>query len=280
MRLTTGTAVLAVAGLAVLATGCSSSSPSAAPVRPAVQKAEPVVQQATVKARPLTPKQQLAKAMRTTLGAHTALFRERWSIIYVNPPVEHENINPYRSVAGVADFDNNRYVMHAVEAQHAAQPSFPNATALSDGESFFSGNTTNLVASGVWSKSALTSCDNIDTLADVLSYTTGPIAVKKWVRLYSETGYTKYTVKMDIGRQLQDSCNAEDRALGRTMVGQLADETVWVNSDGQIAMQQFVIDPGTVQVPGVSASEVKAIVLTVELGSFGVKPVIPPHPTS
>jgi hypothetical protein len=278
MRLTTGTAALAVAGLAALATGCSSSSPAAQ--APVVHHAPAVVKPAAVTTAPQTPQQQLARAMRTTLGMHTALFRVRWSISYVTPPAKNENINPYQTVAGVADFDNNRWVQHVVLADHAAQPSFPDATGMSDGDNVFTGSTTSLVNNGVWTKSALQSCNNADSLADVLSFTTGRIAVKKYVRLYGETGYTRYTAKVDFGRQLKDSCSADDRALGSKLVGQLVTEIVWVNRDGEIVLKQIVLDPGAVQVPGVSASQVKAIYRTVELGSFGVSPVIPPHRTS
>jgi hypothetical protein len=238
------------------------------------------VKPAAVKSVPSTPQQQLARATRATLAAHTALFRVRWSINYVTPPAKNEDINPYETVAGVVDFDNNRWVQHVVVADHAAQPTFPSATGVSDGDNVFTGNTTKLVNDGVWNKGTLSACNNADSLADVLSFTTGKIAVKKYQRLYQETGYTQYTAKVDFGRQLQDSCSAADRSVGRSLAGQLMTENVWVNRDGQISMVQFMLDPGSMKVPGISASEVKAIYRTVELGSFGVKLVIPPHRTS
>ncbi|MDX6285142.1 MAG: hypothetical protein QOG53_627 [Frankiales bacterium] len=273
MRLTTRTAAIAVAGLAALATGCSSGS-SAAPA-PVVHH-KPVVQQVAAKAKPLTAKQQLAAAMRATLAEHTALFRERWSVVPVKPSETFENINPYKTIAGWADFDKNRYVEHLVRAPHAAQPTFPGATGLSDGQSFFQGNTTNLVNSGTWAKSSLTTCGNIDVLVDVLSNTTGTIAVQRFVRMH----YTKYTLKVDLGRQLMDSCDAATRAQGRSMLGQLATQYVWVNSDNQIFLQKIVVPTGSVSALGYNASVVKNVAMTIELNGFGVKPVIPPHPTA
>ena len=80
MRLTTGTATLAVAGLAALVTGCSSSSPSAAPAAPA-HVVKPVVQQAA--AKPLSARQQLAAAQRKSLEAHTAMVRIRETVVQV-----------------------------------------------------------------------------------------------------------------------------------------------------------------------------------------------------
>ena len=91
MRLTTSTATLAVAGVAALATGCSSSGPSAAPVVRHHVKPAAVAKPA---ARHLTPRQELAQAARASLRAHSAAYRELETIVYVKAPTKGVNISP------------------------------------------------------------------------------------------------------------------------------------------------------------------------------------------
>jgi hypothetical protein len=163
-------------------------------------------------------------------------------------------------------------------SNNAQQPQFPLATVLIDGSNVYQALTDVVVTSGKWVKSSATACDNVDQITDVLSQAKGPISVYPHGHVGSETGINRYTVKWDFGAAMAGgSCGGPATTAAP---GQLVTEDVWVDHEGLIRKERYTIDPGQVHMPGVDPAKVKAVVLTIELDSYGVRLVVPPHPTA
>jgi hypothetical protein len=270
LRLTTSTAATAaVAGLAALVTGCSSSSSGAsAPVVPhhAVQ-----AQPAAAAAAPASPRAALSAAIRATLAAHTVQFRYRNTVSLVDP-TKGENINPYAVGAGIANFDSNLATMNVVDGQHAEQPFDPDVTELILGASKFAANTDDAVAGKKWTKAASDAGDSADVLVtQVLQDVKGPITVVRKTQ-YS----TEYRMQSDLHQLILDQGGSSSDAA--SFSGSTQTETVWVNSDGLIARVRWAVSPS--QVAGLSASEVRAVYVTLDFENYGVDMFVPSHPTA
>jgi len=275
MRVTTSTAAtLTVAGLAALVTGCSSASSTGSgpvvPHRPVT--AAPAA--AKTAAKSLTPKQQLAAAIRRSLAAHTVQFRYRdgRTLVDASGP---ENVNPYFSSAGIANFDKNLVTVYTVLGAHANQPYDPMVSEVIDQDSVFFGLTDAVLSSGKWVKHAA----GPGAAADV--QLTQIMQDVKSVRIASQTkNGTVFQLQADLSKMLIDQGSSSSDPVAKALAGTTQSERVWVNRDGRVARARWTIDPGKVHVPGLSPSVVKAAYITIDFTDYGVDMVVPPHATA
>jgi hypothetical protein len=266
MRLTTSTATLAVAGLAALATGCSSSGQSAS-VPAVVHHAQPAA--AKPAARPLSPRAALAKAVRATLAAHTVQFRYQDTVTFLKgkAPTQGVNPSPLDNSAGVANFDKDLVTLNDVEDSHANQPSGPDVVGIVDGDTVFAAPT-DAALLGVWIKGANDNGGHADVLvSQVLQDTKGPVRV-----VAKSAGGAVYSVQSDLGQLAKDQSNGQDVSLKAALGGTTQTEQVWVNRDGLIWKVRWTIDPGSVHLSGLRSFQT-----VLQLGSYGVDMFVQPH---
>ncbi len=272
MRLNSTTAAtLTAAGLAALITGCSSGSSSAGgPVVVHHQAAAQTAAQPAA-APTLTAKQQLAKAVRASLAGHTVQFRYRNSVALVDP-AQGEDVNPYAVGAGIANFDSNFATMNVVSGTHAAQPYTPAVTNLLLGASEFTASNANAVAGKNWTQSTPGAGDSADLLVtQVMQDIKGP------VRIVAKTKYaTVFQVRSDLQQLILDQGGSSSDAA--SFAGTTQTEKVWVNKDGRITRVRWTIPGGHVN--GLSASDVRATYVTLDLANYGVDMFVPSHPTA
>jgi hypothetical protein len=276
-RTTTAAVTLTAAGLAALATGCSSggSSPSGLVPTHHVAKAAPAaVKQVAVKqvAAPRNPKAELARAVRASLAAHTVQFRYRDTKTLVDP-TRGENLNPFYTSAGIANFDSNLVSAYTSAGDHANQPFLPSVATIVDDNAKFEGVADDVVGSGKWAKSSANAGDAADVQITQLMQ-----AVKGPVTIVSHTvNVTEYQLQVDMSQMLIDQSGNSGDSLARQLAGTTQTENVWVNRDGLIVRARWTIDPGKAHVSSLDPSVVKAAYITIDYTNYGVDMVIPPH---
>ena len=277
MRVTTRSATtVAVAGLAAVLAGCSSgSSSSAPPVVHHVTTAKPAAQAAAAPAVPANPKAALAAAVRASLAAHSVQFRYLDTIALVHPESVVENINPYFTEAGVANFDTNSVTVNVVNGQHAAQPFYPTVTTVVSGADEFQADTAAAINAGKWAKAVAAQGDGADVqITQVMQDIKGPVTI-----VGHSADVTKYQVQSNLSQLLTDQ-GAGNSGIVRSLAGTTQTENVWVNRDGLITAVRWTLDPGAAHISGLDPAKVRAAYISIDFSNYGVDVVVPPHPTA
>lgn len=275
MRRTTSlAATLTAVGLAVLATGCASTSGNAGPVvkRQPVKVAPVAAKPAT----PLNPKQQLAKAVRASLAAGHAQFRYQFTQSLVDPK-RGQNLNPSETLAGVLDFDHNLVTAYDFLANASTnQPQQPDLSLLVAGDRQFQGVTADLLAAvAPWAESKTAPGNAADVqVTQVLQDVKGPVRIAG-----RSPNYTLYQLQANMSQLFVDQGSSKSDPMVQALAGTTQTERVWVNRDGVVTRVRWTIDPGAARISGVDPAVVKALVITLDFSNYGVGMVVPPHPT-